>query len=217
MAKTIALQDVEFNQVKAKTKNQFLLVKTILEKDVTIVNGPAGTGKTLVSLGLACKHLIEGKIDKILISRTVVPAGDIGFLPGNENEKVEPYLMGQLDYLFKILGKNYKRYIGENKIILRPLEVLRGTTFDNAFIILDEAQNISSSQIKLFLTRLGQNSKAIILGDLTQRDTNESGFRFCINFLNNIECCGIVNLTYEDILRNTKIGEVLRVFDKNGF
>ena len=84
-------------------------------------------------------------------------------------------------------------------------------------MILDEAQNASASQIKLFLTRLGQNSKAIVLGDVSQQDIYENGFRFCLNFLNNIECCDIINLTYDDILRNTKIGEVLKVFDKNGF
>lgn len=217
MGKQSPNNGVEFNPVKPKTKNQASFVKTIHEKDVIICNGPAGTGKTLVAMGVACQYLFDNKIERILISRTVIPAGDIGFLPGNENEKVEPYLLGQTEYLFKILGKNYKQYIGQGKIVLRPLEVLRGTTFDNCVMILDEAQNASSSQIKLFLTRLGQNSKAIILGDVSQRDINENGFRFCLNYLDNINCCGIINFTYEDILRNSKIGEVLKVFDQNGF
>lgn len=169
----------------------------------------------MVSIGTACKLLIQGKIDKILVCRTIVACGDIGYLPGTEIDKIEPYLMGHLEYFQRILGKNYKKYISDGKIILKPLETLRGATFDKSVMILDESQNCDAGQIKMFLTRIGHDSKAIVLGDLTQTDTNSSGFRFCVNFLTNIKNCQIIMLTEEDILRNSIISEIIRVFNKN--
>lgn len=207
--------NIEFNEVKPKTVNQNILIKSILNNTITICDGPAGSGKTLCSIGIACKLLIQGKIDKILVCRTIVSCGEIGFLPGNESEKIEPYLMGHLEYFQRILGKNYKKYLAEEKIILKPLETLRGTTFDKTVMILDEAQNADAGQIKLFLTRIGQDSKAIVLGDLTQTDTNAAGFRFCTNYLHDIKGCQIVTLTDEDILRNSIIAEIIRIFNKN--
>ena len=208
---------VVLNKVKPKTVNQNKFVQAIHENDVVICDGPAGSGKSLLSIALGCEWLLSGKIEQILIARTLIGCGDIGSLPGNEFEKAEPYFFAHLSYLEKILGKQYRNYIGQNKIILRPLEMLRGTTFDKTLMILDESQNADGKQIKMFLTRMGEYSKAVVIGDITQSDTSPEGFRFCINYLDGIENCSIIKLTYEDILRNSKIGHIIQTFNKNGY
>lgn len=208
---------VQFEKIKPKTKNQAELVKAIEENDVIICDGPAGTGKTLLSIGLGCEWLLSGKIETILISRTLIGCGDVGTFPGDEFEKSEPYFYAHLSYLQKILGSNYKRYLNEGKIVVKPLEMLRGHTYDKSLMILDEAQNTDGKQIKMFLTRMGHYSKAIIAGDVTQSDINPAGFRFCLNFLKDLEHCAVVNLDYSDILRNTRIAHVIRKFDENGY
>src|SRR3990167_7031389 len=126
---------VEFNEVTQKTKNQHTFINAVYDNDLVICNGPAGSGKTLCAIGIACKLLFEGKIQKILVARTVVACGKIGYLPGSEVQKVEPFLTGHLEYFQQILGKGYYKYIKEGKIVLRPLETLRGTTFHNSVMI----------------------------------------------------------------------------------
>lgn len=208
---------VELNKIKPKTINQSTFVKAIHDNDVIVCNGPAGTGKTLLSIALGCEWLLEGRIESILISRTLIGCGDVGTFPGNEFEKAEPYFYAHLAYFEKILGKGYKNYFNQNKLILKPLEMLRGMTFDKTLMILDESQNADGKQIKMFLSRMGHYSKAIIVGDLTQSDTSPAGFRFCTQYLKGLENCAVVELDYNDILRNTRIGHILSVFDTNGY
>jgi phosphate starvation-inducible PhoH-like protein len=208
---------VEFNKVNPATKNQAAFVKAVKDNDIIFCEGVSGTGKTYLTLSLACEYLLSNKVEKILISHTIVPCGDIGFLPGSASDKSEPYFYQHLNYLEKILGKSYKRFITEGKIILKPLEVLRGYNFDNTIMIADEIQNFDAGQIKMFLTRLGKNSKAICLGDASQKDINTSGLIFCLNNLSQINKCTIINFEYDDILRSGIIGDVIRIFNKHGY
>lgn len=211
-------EGVHLEKIKPKTVNQSKFVKALESNDVIICNGPAGTGKTLLGIATACQWLIEGRIEHILISRTLIGCGDVGTFPGTEFEKAEPYFYAHLAYFKKILGPHFKRYISEEKIILKPLEMLRGMTFDKTFMILDEAQNADGKQIKMFLSRMGHYSTALISGDVTQSDIRSpDGFRFCTNYLDGLEYCQVVHLGYEDILRNTKIGHILEAFDKGGY
>lgn len=209
-------QPVEFNKVNPKSKNQANFIKSIHDNDITICNGPAGSGKSLLAISTACDYLLQGKIDKILISRTIVAAGhDLGAFKGDIDEKVSPYFLAQAEYLNQILGKNYKNLLN-NKIFLRPLEILRGHSYHNAIIILDEASNCDAFQIKLFISRLGEKSKAIIIGDCKQKDVETNGLNFCLNYLKDISNCAICQLSYDDIFRNKNIAEILKIFDNAG-
>lgn len=208
---------VQFEKIKPKTVNQSKFVKAVETNDVVICDGPAGTGKTLLGIALGCQWLLEGRMEHLLIARTLVGCGDVGTFPGTEFEKAEPYFYAHLAYFKKILGPNYKNLIATEKIILKPLEMLRGMTFDKSLMILDESQNADAKQIKMFLSRMGHYSKAIIAGDLTQSDTTPAGFRFCTNYLGELENCEFVKFGYEDILRNTKIGHILAEFDRHGY
>lgn len=208
---------IVLNKVKPKTINQNTFIQAINNNDVIICDGPAGTGKTYLTIGIACEYLLAGKIEQILITRTIIGAGyDLGAFKGDVDEKISPYFTAQLVYLEKILGPSYKQYLNK-KIFLRPLELLRGHTYDNAMIIAEEAQNMDGKQLKLFITRLGQYSKAIITGDLSQSDINPAGFRFCLNYLNGLDKLAIINFGFEDILRNERIKHIIEVFDRNGY
>lgn len=204
-------------KIKPKTINQANFIKAIYNNDVVICDGPAGTGKSLLSIALACEWLLEGKMESILISRTLIGCGDVGTFPGTEFEKAEPYFYAHLAYFQKILGKQYKNHFQNEKIILKPLEMLRGHTYDKTIMILDESQNADGKQIKMFLSRMGHYSKAIIIGDLTQSDISPSGFRFCTHGLDGLDNCKVIKFDYTDIMRNTKIGHILEMFDKNGY
>ena len=144
-------------QLKAKTDNQFEYKRAIAESDITICTGPAGTGKTAVSVGLACEYLTSGKVEKIIITRPVVESGKgLGFLPGSFHDKIHPYLIPVIEEMNGYLGsESVKKLRAENIIEICPLEYMRGRNFHNAFIILDEAQNATFEQIKMFLTRMG--------------------------------------------------------------
>lgn len=207
---------VEFNKVKPKTRNQSLFIKSIEENNLTICHGPSGTGKTLCAIGYACEALLAGRIDKILVSRTIVACGDLGALPGDESEKSAPYFIPYFEYLERILGRQYRSFL-HKQILLRPLELLRGHTYDRTALILDEAQNADAKQIKLFISRMGTDAKVILIGDESQSDASATGFRFCINFLENISGVAIVKFDYGDILRNRELAPILAVFDKNGY
>jgi phosphate starvation-inducible PhoH-like protein len=217
LAKPQTVQAVEFNKLKPKTVNQSKFLKAVTNNDVVICDGPAGTGKTLLSIGIACEWLLAGKMESILIARTLIGCGDIGTFPGTEFEKAEPYFYAHLAYFKKILGTDYRKYMQNEKIILKPLEMLRGHTYDKTIMILDESQNADGKQIKMFLSRMGHYSKAIIVGDVTQSDFDPAGFRFCTSFLEGLENCEVIKFDYTDILRNTRIGHILKVFDDNGY
>ena len=184
------------------------------ESDLTFCSGPAGSGKTNVAVGLACQYLLEQKIEKIIITRPVVETGrGLGHLPGTLIEKINPYLIPILEEMNLYLTKMaVDSYISRNVIELCPLEYMRGRNFHNCFMILDEAQNATFEQIKMFITRIGRRSKAVINGDLHQsdlRDNTVGGLRRCMESLDNLEGVSICELDYCDIVRSDIISKIL--------
>ena len=201
--------------LKAKTNNQENYIYEISENDVTFCVGPAGTGKTAVAVGLACDYLIDKKIEKIIVTRPVIESGKgLGFLPGTFDEKIHPYLVPVLEEMTFRLGENkVKSYREEGVIEVCPLEYMRGRNFHNSFMILDEAQNATFDQLKMFITRIGWNSKAVINGDVQQSDLPKGargGLEEFIERLYNVEGVGIAKLTEEDIIRNDIISKILK-------
>lgn len=201
-------------EFKPKTVNQSNYVRAIAESDVILCTGPAGTGKTAVAVGIAVEHLVNGKINKLVITRPVVEAGrGIGFLPGTANEKLHPYLLPILDELGVYLSvPEIRKYMDHNLIEVAPLEYMRGRTFGSAFALLDEAQNATFDQLKMFITRLGRGSKCIINGDLRQSDLERNGkigLQTVIEKLTDLPNVAIVELTTEDIVRNPIIAGIL--------
>jgi phosphate starvation-inducible PhoH-like protein len=200
----------------AKTQNQKLYIRAIVESDVIICTGPAGSGKSFVAAGISAEHFIRGKADQIVVTRPLVCSGrDIGALPGELGEKIQPYLKPMEENLKHFLGRDrHKRDFLEGKIKYEPLEVMRGATYNNTYMILDEAQNCTVDQIKMFITRMGENSKAIINGDISQTDLgHRSGLDFCVSRLENIKGVGIIRLDYEDIQRHGIIGQILTALE----
>lgn len=208
---------VEF---KPKSKNQHNYIRTISENTVTLCHGPAGSGKTTCSVGLASEYLSHGKVQRIIITRPVVEASDsggLGYLPGDFHEKLHPYLIPILEELYKFLGpKDVYFYMNKREqgiaiplIEVVPLEYMRGRSFHNAFVILDEAQNATLKQIKMFLTRLGTNTKAVLNGDTSQTDLKDSGFDYVISKLTGCPNVGVVQLEKQDIVRNKVICDIL--------
>lgn len=203
--------------ISFKTENQKKYILSIIENDITFCTGVSGTGKTFVAAGLACQKLHEGEISKIVVTRPLVCTGkDIGALPGEIDEKVMPYL-SPLEESFKFfLNDMYRDYFKDGHIVYKPLELMRGSTFNNAIMILDEAQNCSIEQIKMFITRIGQNSKVIINGDLNQTDLRRDGasaLTYCVKKLSSVKGVGVVNFTTADIQRNGIIGRVLNALE----
>ena len=172
-------------RLKAKTENQKDYILDIAESDVTICTGPAGTGKTAVAVGLASEYILSKKVEKIVITRPVVEVGTrgLGFLPGSLNEKMQPWVVPLLEEMNSYLSKETVNSMrASNTIEIAPLEYMRGRTFDNSFMILDEAQNCTFEQIRMFLTRIGQDSKMVINGDIEQTDlySEENALHKCI-------------------------------------
>ena len=203
-------------QVEAKTYNQKEYIRSIIENDVVFCSGPSGSGKSYVAAGIAAEHLHRGEIDQIIITRPLVCTGkDIGSLPGELGEKIAPYLLPMKENLKFFLGRGYYgHYENEGQIHYKPLEIMRGSTFHNSYMILDEAQNCTTDQIKMFITRMGKNSKVLINGDTNQDDLRgRSGLEFCIDKLKNVNGVGVCELTYEDIQRNDIIGRVLTALE----
>tara|TARA_Y100000114_G_C11762908_1_gene330933 strand:- start:4713 stop:5387 length:675 start_codon:yes stop_codon:yes gene_type:complete len=202
--------------LEAKTENQKDYIISIIENDIVFCSGPAGSGKSYVAAGIAANHLHKGEIENIIITRPLVCTGkDIGSLPGEMGEKIAPYLLPMKENLKHFLGRNYYgHYSNSGQIQYKPLEVMRGSTFHNSYMILDEAQNCTEDQIKMFVSRMGKNSKVLINGDIEQNDLRgRSGLSYCMNKLSNLEGIGICKLDYRDIQRNGIIGRFLRALE----
>lgn len=197
--------------LKYKTKNQHSLYKAVNNNDLVFSIGPAGTGKTFLAVLLACNSYRSENIKKIILTRPAVEAGEsLGFLPGDLKEKVDPYLMPLYDALYEILGEEkVSSMIEKNQIEIIPLAYMRGRTLNDAFVILDEAQNTTPGQMLMFLTRLGINSKMIVNGDLTQIDLNvsktQSGLQLACEKLRNINGIEFVEFNSKDIVRNSLV------------
>ena len=201
-------------RLKAKTENQREYIRTMVEEDVIICVGPAGSGKTSVSVGMACEYLMDKKIEKIVVTRPIIESGKgLGYLPGNFEEKVHPYLIPVLEEMALYLGRdNLKKLQDQRLIEICPLEYMRGRNFHNSFMILDEAQNATREQIKMFLTRIGWKSKAVINGDPDQCDlppSTRGSLETCADNLEDVKGVGVVDLDYSDIVRNDIIARIL--------
>jgi phosphate starvation-inducible PhoH-like protein len=208
--------------IKARTKNQQRLIESYEQNDMVFAVGPAGTGKTYLSIALAVKALKEKTAKKIILSRPAVEAGEkLGFLPGDMKDKIDPYLQPLYDALEDMLPQVKLQDMMEKHVIqIAPLAFMRGRTLSDAVVILDEAQNTTPAQIRMFLTRMGWNTKMIITGDMTQIDlprSTKSGLIEALHILNNIEGIGVVNLDRSDIVRHklvTRIVNAYEAFDK---
>jgi phosphate starvation-inducible protein PhoH and related proteins len=209
--------------VRARTVNQLLLVNEYKTNDLVIAEGPAGTGKTYTSIALAVKALKEREVKKIILTRPAVEAGErLGFLPGDMKEKLDPYLQPLYDALHDMLPfKKLETWLEDGTIQIAPLAFMRGRTLENAFVILDEAQNATVSQLKMFLTRMGLSSKFIITGDTTQIDLpkkNDSGLLKAMRILEGIEGISIIRFDERDIVRHNLVKKIVRAYenDENG-
>ena len=205
--------------IKAKTQNQKRFVDAVKKHDVVFAVGPAGTGKTYIAVALAVRALKNKEIKRIIITRPAVEAGEnLGFLPGDLQEKIDPYLRPVYDALDDMIPGEKLKYYRENKVIeIAPLAYMRGRTLSNAFILLDEAQNTTPMQIKMFLTRMGLNSKLIINGDRTQVDlkpNQKSGLDDAMQILNNVKGIGFVELSEKDVVRHPVVREIIKAYDK---
>ncbi len=206
--------------IKPKSPNQKNFVESVKKNDVVIAVGPAGTGKTFIAVALAVRALKNKEIKKIIIARPAVEAGEnLGFLPGDLQEKIDPYLRPVYDALDEMIPSEKLKYYRENKVIeIAPLAYMRGRTLSNAFVLLDEAQNTTPMQLKMFLTRLGQNSKLIINGDRTQVDlkpNQKSGLDDAISVLKNVRGIGFVELDHKDVVRHQIVKDIIKAYDKS--
>lgn len=205
--------------VRARTANQKKLVQQAEKNDIVFAIGPAGTGKTYTAVALAVRALKNKQVKKIILTRPAVEAGEsLGFLPGDLKEKIDPYLRPLYDALDDMIPADKLGYYMTTRTIeIAPLAYMRGRTLDNAFIILDEAQNATDLQIKMFLTRIGANAKAIITGDLTQVDlprNQKSGLVTAVRILNNIDGIAHIQLDEEDVVRHRLVKAILRAYTK---
>jgi len=203
---------LHINKIEAKTSNQKDYIRSIIDNDVTICVGPAGTGKSFVVAGLASEHLHAKKIEQVIVTRPLVCAGrEIGAMPGFIDEKIKPYLLPMEENFKYFLGQAlYGSHINSRQIRYEPLETMRGSTFHNSYMILDEAQNCTLDQIKMFITRMGEGSKVVINGDIKQTDiSTRSGLVTCLEKIEHIKGVGIIRLDYGDIQRHSIIAEIL--------
>lgn len=205
--------------IRARTINQQRLVKLSEKCDLMFAVGPAGSGKTYTAIALAVRALKEKQIRRIILTRPAVEAGEkLGFLPGDMKEKLDPYLQPLYDALNDMIpAAKLQKFLEEGTVQIAPLAYMRGRTLDNAFVILDEAQNTTLSQIKMFLTRMGRNAKFIVTGDVTQIDLprrSDSGLTKAMDTLRNIEGIGIVEFDKRDIVRHRLVKYIVDAFDK---
>ncbi|MBE6875799.1 MAG: PhoH family protein [Ruminococcus sp.] len=204
--------------VRPKTVGQKKYVDAVRKNTITLGIGPAGTGKTYLAVAMAVKAFKAHEVQKIILTRPAVEAGEkLGFLPGDLQNKVDPYLRPLYDALFDMFGaETFARHMEKNIIEVAPLAYMRGRTLDDAFIILDEAQNTTSEQIKMFLTRLGNHSKMVITGDITQIDLPEkrrSGLIEAMKILKNIDDIAIMRFTEKDVVRHKLVQDIIRAYE----
>ena len=205
--------------VKGKTLGQQKYVKAIQKNTITIGVGPAGTGKTYLAVAAAVAAFREKKVNRIILTRPAVEAGErLGFLPGDLQNKVDPYLRPLYDALFDMMGvESYNKYLEKGNIEIAPLAYMRGRTLDDSFIILDEAQNTTREQMKMFLTRLGFNSKIVITGDVTQIDLpgdKVSGLKDAVRILEGVEDIAICRLSASDVVRHVLVQRIIAAYEK---
>ena len=205
--------------IRPKTLGQKKYVDAIKRSSIVFGVGPAGTGKTYLAVALAVYALKNKEIDKIILTRPAVEAGEkLGFLPGDMNEKVDPYLRPLFDALQEMMGQDaYLRHIERGSIEIAPLAYMRGRTLSNSFIILDEAQNTTKEQMKMFLTRMGENSRVVVTGDVTQIDLPKnvkSGMIDAIEVLDGVEGIEIVKLTAKDVVRHELVTRIIQAYEK---
>ena len=206
--------------VKPKTLGQKKYVDLINKNTIVFGVGPAGTGKTYLAVAMAVKAFRAKEVNRIILTRPAVEAGEkLGFLPGDLQQKVDPYLRPLYDALFEMLGAdNFQKYQEKGNIEVAPLAYMRGRTLDDSFIILDEAQNTTPEQMKMFLTRLGFNSKIVVTGDITQIDLpdgKKSGLKEAIRILKNIEDIETVRFTEKDVVRHRLVQDIIRAYEKS--
>jgi len=219
LAKDVICVTVKGKPIKPKTIGQKKYMDAIRKNTVTIGVGPAGTGKTYLAVAAAVAAFRDKQVNRIIITRPAVEAGErLGFLPGDLQSKVDPYLRPLYDALFDMLGaETYQRYVERGNIEVAPLAYMRGRTLDDSFIILDEAQNTTPEQMKMFLTRIGFGSKAIVNGDVTQIDLpdgKQSGLREAIKVLHDVEGIAICEFTDKDVVRHELVQRIIRAYEK---
>ena len=205
--------------IKAKTLGQQQYMKAISDHTITIGVGPAGTGKTYLAVAAAVAAFRERQVNRIILTRPAVEAGErLGFLPGDMQNKVDPYLRPLYDALFEMLGtESYNKYLEKGNIEVAPLAYMRGRTLDDSFIILDEAQNTTREQMKMFLTRLGFGSRIVITGDVTQIDLPRdkvSGLKDAVRVLEDVEDIAICRLTSQDVVRHVLVQRIINAYEK---
>ena len=205
--------------IKPKTIGQKEYIASVLKNTITIGVGPAGTGKTYLAVAAAVQAFRDKQVNRIILTRPAVEAGErLGFLPGDLQSKVDPYLRPLYDALFDMLGaETYQKYLERGNIEVAPLAYMRGRTLDDAFIILDEAQNTTPEQMKMFLTRIGFGSKAVITGDITQVDLPDgkrSGLKDAVQIIKNIEDIGICTLDNKDVVRHELVSRIIKAYEE---
>lgn len=215
----VILYTTEGKPIRAKTANQQKLVDTVEANDIVFAIGPAGTGKTYTAVAMAVKALKNRIVKKIILTRPAVEAGEnLGFLPGDLKDKVDPYLRPLYDALDDMIpADKINHFIGNRTIEVAPLAFMRGRTLDNAFIILDEAQNTTVPQLKMFLTRIGPSAQAIITGDMTQIDlprNQRSGLGYALDALENVKGIGVTRLNSSDVVRHRLVKAIINAFEE---
>lgn len=216
--KDVITRTVDGKPVKPKTLGQKQYVDAIREKMIVFGTGPAGTGKTYLAVAMAVQAFKEGRVNRIILTRPAIEAGEkLGFLPGDLQSKIDPYLRPLYDALYQMLGpESYLHHAEKGLIEVAPLAYMRGRTLDNAFIILDEAQNTTQAQMKMFLTRIGFGSKVVVTGDMTQRDLpaeTGSGLNHALKVLQKIDDIGVIALSSQDIVRHPLVQKIVNAYE----
>ena len=225
---TLDVSDVLHNSIEIRKAkkiynprgvNQGIFIQQLREKDIVFASGPAGTGKTFLAVVYALNELLEKRVKKVVLTRPIVEAGEsLGFLPGDYSQKISPYLTPLFDAISQILtGEIQTKLNAKNMIEVAPLAYMRGRTFDDCIVILDEAQNTTAKQMQLFLTRLGNNSKLIVTGDITQIDLPsriKSGMIHAMNILHNIDDIGFIEFQEKDVVRHAIVKKIIKAYNK---